>query len=155
MRYRGRRNDLATERKANQVTAKDKTVLVVDDEAAMRTMAVKLVESRGYRTLTASSGTEALETLKGNPVDLMVLDVVMPGLDGLQTIEEARKLGFGNVPVVLLTAQKEREDVLGGYRKGAVLYITKPLKPSHLLNAVDYLIGDLSPQERQELELRL
>ena len=134
------------------MVGKGKNVLIVDDEPAMQIMAAKLVESRGYRALTASSGHEALEVLKRVPVDLIVLDVVMPGLDGLQTIEEAKKLGFADVPVVMLTAQKEKQDVLGGYRKGAVFYITKPLRPAHLLNAVDYLIGNLSPDEREKLE---
>jgi CheY-like chemotaxis protein len=134
------------------VVGEGKTVLVVDDEPAMQSMAAKLVESRGYRALTASSGNEALELLKRMPIDLIVLDVVMPDLDGLQTIEQARQLGFENIPVILLTAQKEKQAVLGGYQKGAVFYITKPLRPAHLLNAVDYLIGNLSEQERQKLE---
>jgi CheY-like chemotaxis protein len=137
------------------VVGNGKTVLLVDDDLAMRTMAVKLVEKRGYRALTASDGNEALEVLQRMPVDLIVLDVVMPGLDGLQTIEEAKKLGFGHIPVVMLTAQRNDDDILGGYRKGAVFYITKPLRPAYLLNAVDYLIGNLSPEERQRLETSL
>jgi CheY-like chemotaxis protein len=122
----------------------------------MRTMAVKLVESRGYRTVTAADGNEALTVLKsGKRIDLVVLDVVMPGLDGLQTIEQARTAGFGQIPIVLLTAQSAKNDVLGGYRQGASFYLTKPLRPAYLLNTVDYLIGDLSEEDRERLELLL
>ncbi len=134
--------------------ARDKTVLVVDDEEALRTLAAKLIEKRGYHVLTASDGTEALAILKGSvTVDLLVLDVVMPGLSGLQTLEEIRqRWGHTDLPVVLLTAQSKDEDVFGGYKKGADYYITKPLKPTALLNIVDYLIGDLSPNEKAKLE---
>jgi len=133
-----------------------KTVLVVDDEESLRSFAVKVIEARGYKTLTASNGTEALDVLRGGaPIDLVVLDVVMPGLSGLQTLEEIRKLGRNDLFVVLLTAQAKDEDVMGGYRTGADYYITKPLRPAALANIVDYLIGDLSPAEKAKLEALL
>lgn len=133
--------------------AQRKTVLVVDDEEALRTLAAKLIERRGHTVLTAANGTEALDMLgRGTAIDLLVLDIVMPGLSGLQTLEEIRKRGHDELPVVLLTAQSKDEDILGGYRKGADCYLTKPLQPSALLNIVDYLIGDLTPAERAKLE---
>jgi two-component system alkaline phosphatase synthesis response regulator PhoP len=135
------------------MAASDKTVLVVDDEEALRTLAAKLIATRGYKVVTASNGTEALAILaRGGTVDLLVLDVVMPGLDGLQTLEEVRKRGHTDLQVVLLTAQSKDDDVIGGYKKGADCYITKPLQPKVLLNIVDYLIGDLSPEEKAKLE---
>jgi two-component system chemotaxis response regulator CheY len=133
-----------------------KTVLVVDDEAAIRLLAVKLLESRGYATREASTGDEALDVLRsGAAIDLVVLDVRMPGRDGLATLEEIRAMGLKQLPVLLLTSQKEHKDILKGYKTGAHLYITKPLRPAHLVNSVEYLIGDLSPDERQRLELLL
>ena len=131
-----------------------KTVLLVDDEEALRTLAAKLIERRGHTVLTAADGTEALAMLAGDAaVDLLVLDVVMPGLNGLQTLEEVRKQRSSTeLPVILLTAQSKDADVLGGYQRGADYYITKPLKPTALLNIVDYLIGDLSADERARLE---
>ena len=135
------------------MAASDKTVLVVDDEEALRTLAAKLIATRGYKVITASNGIEALAILaRGGTVDLLVLDVVMPGLDGLQTLEEVRKRGHTDLQVVLLTAQSKDDDVIGGYKKGADCYITKPLQPKVLLNVVDYLIGDLSPEEKAKLE---
>ena len=132
---------------------KDKTVLVVDDEEALRNFAAKLIQSRGYQVVTAGDGTEALAVLtQGTPVHLLVLDVMMPGLDGFKTLEEVRNRGHRHLPVVLLTAQAEDEQILHGYARGADCYITKPLQPSTLLNVVDYLIGDLPPAERAKLE---
>ncbi|HVO24623.1 MAG TPA: response regulator [Candidatus Margulisiibacteriota bacterium] len=134
-----------------------KTVLVVDDEEALRTLAAKLIEKRGHKVLTAADGKEALAILAGGaPVDLLVLDVVMPELNGLQTLEEVRKQwSYAELPVILLTGQAKDADVLGGYQRGADYYITKPLKPAALLNIVDYLIGDLAPDERTKLEALL
>ena len=133
-----------------------RTVLVVDDEESLRTYAAKLIEKRGYKVLTAGSGADALAVMNsGADVDLVVLDVVMPGLDGLETLEQIRGLGHTNLFVILLTAQSKDADVLGGYKKGADYYITKPLQPSELLNIVDYLIGDLPPEERSRLEAAL
>jgi DNA-binding response OmpR family regulator len=135
------------------VPASDKTVLVVDDEEALRTLAAKLIGTRGYKVLTASDGEAALAILaRRSQIDLLVLDVVMPGLNGLQTLEEIRKRGHTDLPVVLLTAQSKDDDVIGGYEKGADCYVTKPLQPRVLLNIVDYLIGDLSPEEKAKLE---
>jgi DNA-binding response OmpR family regulator len=138
------------------MSTKGKTVLIVDDEESLRELAAKLIERRGYGVLTAASGADALAVLKsGAPVDLVVLDVMMPGLDGLQTLAEIRKLERANLFVILLTAQSDDAEVLGGYKKGADYYITKPLKPAELLNVVDYLIGGLSPEERSRLEAAL
>jgi len=112
-----------------------------------------LIEKRGHTVLTASNGTEALALLDGDiKVDLLVLDVVMPGLSGLQTLEKLRNQGHTELPVILLTAQTADEDILGGYKQGADCYLTKPLQPKALLNIVDYLIGDLTPAERAKLE---
>ena len=131
----------------------DKTVLVVDDEEALRDLTARLIEKRGYQVLTAGDGAEALAVLsRGARVDLMVLDVMMPGIDGLDTLEQVRARGYTRLPVILLTAQAQDEQILGGYKKGADCYITKPLQPSMLLNIVDYLIGDLPPAERAKLE---
>ena len=135
------------------MSREEKTVLVVDDEEALRNLAARLIEKRGYQVLTAGDGAEALAVLaRGARVDLMVLDVMMPGVDGLQTLEQVRARGYTKLPVVLLTAQTKDEQILGGYQKGADCYITKPLQPSMLVNVVDYLIGDLPAAERAKIE---
>ncbi|HUI25703.1 MAG TPA: response regulator [Candidatus Kryptonia bacterium] len=133
-----------------------KTVLVTDDDATLRTITVKLIEARGHRVLTADSGERAIEVFKAvTPIDLLVLDLIMTGMDGLETMAQLRELGFGEVPVVVLTAKASDENILDGYRAGAGYYLTKPFKPAALINIVDYLIGDLSAGEREQLALRL
>ena len=133
-----------------------KTVLIVDDEDALREFAAKLIEKRGYGVLTAANGADALAVLKsGARIDLVVLDVMMPGLDGLQTLEQIRQLEIENLFVILLTARSDDAEVLGGYKRGADYYITKALKPAELLNVIDYLIGSLPPEERARLEAAL
>jgi len=135
------------------MSREEKTVLVVDDEEALRDLTARLIAKRGYQILTAGDGAEALALLAGGArVDLVVLDVMMPGVDGLQTLEQIRARGYTRLPVVLLTAQTNDDQILGGYKSGADCYITKPLQPSTLLNVVDYLIGDLPPAERARIE---
>lgn len=141
-------------RREGSMATTGKTVLVVDDEETLRNLAAALIRSRGHATLTAANGREALQTLSNGGVDLLVLDIVMPGMSGLETLAEIRKLGR-EVPVVLLTGRSSDEDLIGGYEKGADYYLTKPLRPAALLNIVDYLIGDLSPEERTRLEKQL
>ena len=133
-----------------------KTVLVTDDDPLLREIAAKVIHSHGYHVLTAESGEQALALFAaGTPIDLHVLDVVMTPIDGIETMTQLRERGFGDVPVVLLTAQSSDEDLLDGYRAGAGYYLTKPFKPVELLNIVDYLIGDLSSEQREQLTLRL
>jgi DNA-binding response OmpR family regulator len=134
----------------------DKTVMIVDDDASFRIVVAKAIAAHGYKTLAIASGGEAVTALKsGVRVDLLVLDVLMPGLDGFETLAEIRRLGHDKLPVVFLTAKSRDEDVISGYEKGADYYITKPLKPAALLNIVDVLIGDLPPEQRARLEAKL
>jgi len=133
-----------------------RTVLVVDDEAAVRGMLSRFLEGRGYRVLVAGDGREALETFKARgPVDLVVLDVMMPEMDGYETLAGLKKLADPAPHVVMLTAQDEDGDILKGYQAGADYYVTKPLETGRLLNIVNYLIGDLSEDERARLETKL
>jgi len=133
-----------------------RTVLVVDDEAAVRQMLSRLLENRGYRVLTAANGREALQTFNTQgPVDLVVLDVMMPEMDGYQALARLKQLADPAPHVVMLTAQQQDSDILKGYQAGADYYVTKPLETGRLLNIVNYLIGDLSAAERARLETKL
>ena len=129
-----------------------KTVLVVDDDHHIRTISMKLIEKRGHRVVPAESGVQALDVLATTKVDLVILDVMMPVMDGFTALAEMRKRGHTNIPVVMLTAASSDEQVLTGYQSGADYYLTKPIRAQGLLNIVDFLIGDLSPEERAKLE---
>jgi two-component system alkaline phosphatase synthesis response regulator PhoP len=77
---------------------------------------------------------------------------MMPVLDGLSTLKEIRKHKRGDVPVIMQTSLSTGEHLMTGYQAGVDYYLTKPFKPSALRNIVDYLIGDLPPQEKSRLE---
>jgi len=133
-----------------------RTVLVVDDEANLRKIVSRLLENSGYRVLSAGNGKEAVKVFQaGGPVDLVILDVMMPEMDGYETLAKLKALGGQTPHVVMLTAKQEDGDIIKGYQVGADYYVTKPFKAERVLNVVNYLIGDLPPAERAELETRL
>lgn len=105
-------------------------ILVVDDEPPI----VRLVKAKlrvdGYEVLTANSGEQALQALETESPDLVVLDVMMPDMDGFETLRRIRK--NNNVPVVMLTARGSDMDKLKGLQSGADDYITKPFNPDEL-----------------------
>ena len=135
---------------------KDRTILVVDDEEDIRRVVARLLESRGYRVMTASSGLEALKIFEeGAPVDLLILDLLMPDMDGYETLAHVKDQADGPKSVIMLTAKSASHDIMKGYRVGADYYISKPFKNQILIDSVNYLIGDLSEAERTALETRL
>jgi DNA-binding response OmpR family regulator len=100
------------------------TVLVVDDEDALCTLLQISLQRQGYRVVIAHNGREALEVVANKKVDLVLLDVMMPEMDGFTTCIELRKRT--DVPVVLLTALNRPDDIVHGFSLGADDYITKP-----------------------------
>jgi DNA-binding response OmpR family regulator len=130
-----------------------KTVLLVDDEPHMRSANSMVVEARGHRAVTAENGRKAIDALvEGLRPALIVLDVVMPEMDGFQVLERVRgDLGLTDVPVIMLTAQSSEDDQMKGFTGGADFYLTKPFDYDKLANIIDYLIGDLPPDERARL----
>lgn len=100
------------------------TVLIVDDEQMMRNLLTMSLQRLGYAVLPAANGREAVESFRSHPVDLVVLDVMMPVLDGFDTCIELRKRS--TVPIVMLTALSRPDDVVRGLELGADNYITKP-----------------------------
>jgi len=133
-----------------------KTVLVVDDEEDIRRSVSRLLAGQGYEILTASDGNEALNIVRElGWVDLIVLDVMMPKLDGYEVLYQLRLHGFRDIRVILLTAKSETHDIVHGYNRGAGLYISKPFDPAVLMKAVDYMLGEHSPEERDLLEMDL
>ena len=121
----------------------NKTIMVVDDNPDIITIVRTILEGKGFNVLSASSGAECLEALKGQKPDLIVLDIMMPEMDGLEVLTRLKAMSeFTNVPVVLLTAKVQYEDVLGGYKLGADYYITKPFTSTQLINGINLLLGE-------------
>jgi len=130
---------------------KDKTILVVDDETDIRTLVEGLLASHGYTVVQANDGAEALMLLRKREFDLMVLDIMMPKVDGYQVMD-ALKSFKPSMPVVMLTAKASDKDVWKGYVEGCHYYVTKPFKLETLIRAVNYLLSNLSDPHRRELE---
>jgi DNA-binding NtrC family response regulator len=110
-------------------------VLVVDDEPGVRE-SLRMVLKDGYEPLAAESGREALELLAKTPMDVVLLDVVMPGMDGMQVLEELRNR-YPRLPVVMLTATKTVKTAVGAMKLGAFDYVTKPFDVDELRCILD------------------
>ncbi|MBM4422940.1 MAG: response regulator transcription factor [Chloroflexi bacterium] len=111
-----------------------KTILVVDDEPQITQLARAYLEQAGYRVLIARDGKAALANVRAEKPDLIVLDLGLPGLDGLDVTRAVRK--ESNVPIVMLTARGDESDKLIGLELGADDYIVKPFSPKELVARV-------------------
>lgn len=130
-------------------------ILCVDDDPMYLDSLERLLTRNGYRVVTSDDPESALDAVPSLGLRLAILDVLMPGLNGLNLAEELIENSHGTVPVVLLTALGSDRDISEGYRKGVRYYLTKPCEPRTLLNVVDYLVGDLDPEERDLLAAEL
>jgi two-component system KDP operon response regulator KdpE len=120
-------------------------VLVVDDEPRIvRFLELKL-EASGYEVLTAGTGLEALEKLQSHEPDLLVLDLVMPGIDGFETLKQIRAIS--SIPVIILSARETSIDKIKGLEMGADDYLTKPFSPDELLARIEAVRRRLEPDK--------
>lgn len=109
-------------------------VLVVEDERDIAALVAYHLTRAGYRVSTASSGDDALETASHERPDLIVLDLMLPGMSGYEVLTELRRRGgLDDVPVILLTARREEADRVKGLELGADDYLTKPFSPKELV----------------------
>jgi two-component system alkaline phosphatase synthesis response regulator PhoP len=111
-----------------------KTVLVVDDEPAIVQIASDYLRHAGFDVVSVADGVTALQVIKAQPPDLIVLDLGLPGMDGLDVTRETRRIG--NTPIVMLTARGEESDRLIGLELGADDYVVKPFSPKELVARV-------------------
>lgn len=131
-----------------------RTVLVVDDEPTIAEVVSRYLERAGYAAATAADGLEALRVAGERRPDLVVLDVMLPELDGLQVLRRLREGEEGPTPVILLTAKGEQDDKLAGLRSGADDYVVKPFSPSELVARVDAVLRRVHPPEEDAEPLR-
>jgi DNA-binding response OmpR family regulator len=116
-------------------------VLCVDDEAATLRSLARILRRQGYRVLSYTEPEVALEELPLLKPDLLILDVLMPGLSGFEVLDDLRRYHERPVPVLLLSALDGDDKIAEGRRRGAACYLTKPCPPEPLLDAVRRLIG--------------
>jgi DNA-binding response OmpR family regulator len=112
----------------------EQLVMVVDDEASIRDIVRRYLEADGYKVADAADGPEALRRFGARPADVVILDVMMPGMDGLEVLRQLRAVS--DVYVIMLTAKAEEVDRLVGLAVGADDYITKPFSPRELVARV-------------------
>lgn len=121
-------------------------ILAVDDEESILRIIKVNLERVGYTVDTAHNGTSALTLLLRNSYDLVVSDIMMPEMDGLELLEHIRQSpDMADLPVILLTAKSAATDVTRGYAKGTDLYLTKPFNPSELVVWVKRAIFGIAP----------
>jgi DNA-binding response OmpR family regulator len=131
------------------------SVLVVDDEPTIAEVVSRYLERAGYRTRVAGDGLEAIEAAATQRPDLVVLDLMLPGLDGLEVMRRLRDRNTDRLPVILLTAKGEESDRVIGLRLGADDYVVKPFSPAELVARVDAVLRriDTSPAHDAPVEL--
>lgn len=115
-----------------------KKILVVDDERNIREVIREYAEFGGYEVDEAEDGMQAVELHKKNSYDIIILDIMMPKLDGYSTCKEIRK--FSKVPIIILSARDEEYDKLFGFELGVDDYVTKPFSPKELMARVNAVL---------------
>ncbi len=117
-------------------------ILVVDDNPDSLTIMRAILESRGFDISVAATGPDALEQMRETPPALVLLDVMMPQMSGLEVLRQIREdTQIARLPVILVTAKTHDEDLMSGYQFGADYYITKPFTAKQLLYGVDLVLG--------------
>lgn len=122
--------------------AQKRTVLVVEDDAGILRQIAFNLESHGYSVQTAVTGLEALKLLMQKRPDLLITDVMMPEMDGHELVSSVRSdPQLSDLPVIMLTARSQDEDMMQGYQSGTDLYLTKPFNPAELVTFVKRILG--------------
>ena len=113
-------------------------LLIADDEAQIRSIVRKYAEFSGYSVVEAENGMQALEMAKREKLDAIILDIMMPELDGFSACREIRKTS--DIPIIILSARGEEYDKINGLEIGADDYVVKPFSPRELMLRVDAVI---------------
>ena len=116
------------------------SVLVVEDEPTIAEMVARYLQRAGYETSTVGDGPAAIAAVRAHRPDLVVLDVMLPGIDGIEVMRRIRELGDAYLSVVLLTARSGEADRVDGLQQGADDYVVKPFSPAELVARVDAVL---------------
>ena len=131
------------------------SVLVVDDEPTIAEVVARYLERAGYRARVAADGVQAIEAAASQRPDLVVLDLMLPRLDGLEVMRRLREHDRDHIAVILLTAKGEESDRVIGLRLGADDYVVKPFSPAELVARVDAVLRRVGTVPAQEAPLEL
>jgi Response regulators consisting of a CheY-like receiver domain and a winged-helix DNA-binding domain len=120
-------------------------IIIVDDSPTEVHVLKNLLESRGFTTSSASSGEQGIAKAKDEKPDVVLMDVVMPGLNGFQATRQLSKdPDTSNIPVIIISIKSQETDKVWGIRQGAKDYITKPVNPTELLNKIDAVLRSVA-----------
>ena len=122
-------------------------ILIVDDEQSIREIIREYAEFEGYETAETDDGMKAVKMAKEDNYDLIVMDVMMPKLDGYSAVKEIRK--FSDVPVIILSARVEEYDQLFGFEIGVDDYVTKPFSPKELMARISAVLKRFRPKKKE------
>ena len=124
-------------------------ILIVDDEAKIRELIRKYAEFEGHTVTEAENGMDAVNAFKNGNFDIIIMDIMMPMLDGLSAAREIRKTS--DVPIILLSARGEEYDKIGGFQSGADDYVIKPFSPKELMLRVDAIMKRTAGKKVEEV----
>lgn len=119
-------------------------VLVVDDEKLIREVIIEYLKQENYEYLEADNGMSAIELVKNNDIDIVVMDIMMPKMDGFETSKEIKKIS--DVPILMLSARDTEFDKLSGFNIGIDDYLTKPFSPKELIARIKAIIKRINPE---------
>src|SRR6266704_2486225 len=123
-----------------QQAPRARRILIVDDDSGQRSLLDSFLRSQGFETVPVGSGEEALELLRGGQFGMMISDVRMPGMSGLETLRRARK-EHAVLPILLVTAYADIREAVGAMRDGALNYLAKPIDLDELVATVRQVTG--------------
>ena len=117
-------------------------ILVVDDNPDSLAIMRTILENHDYEVVAAGNGTDGLAVVRSTPVDLVLLDVMMPDMSGIEVLQQIKlDAATGCLPVILVTAKTQDDDLLSGYECGADYYIPKPFTAKQLLYGIELVLG--------------
>lgn len=122
-------------------------ILIVDDEAKIREVIKEYIEFSGYESDEAEDGKEAVEKCRDNNYDLIIMDIMMPKVDGITAIKEIKK--FSDTPILVLSARTEEYDRLFGFEVGADDYVAKPFSPSEVVARIKAILSRINKQDKR------
>lgn len=113
-------------------------ILICDDESGIRAMVSKYARFEGHNVIQAENGMQAIDICRGKDIDIIIMDVMMPELDGFSAVKEIRK--FSSVPAIMLSARGEEYDRIHGFEIGVDDYVVKPFSPKELMLRIDVIM---------------